>query len=40
VTQTTIESTLGVDIEANPQEAIRRLEELNRAQQPNQPNQR
>ncbi len=40
VTQTTIDSTLGVDIEANPQEAIRRLEELNRAQQPNQPNQR
>ncbi|MEE2857925.1 MAG: hypothetical protein VX949_11070 [Planctomycetota bacterium] len=40
VTRTTIESTLGVDIEANPQEAIRRLEELNRAQQPNQPDQR
>ncbi len=38
VTRTTVDSTLGVDIEANPQEAIRRLEELNRAQQQNQPN--
>lgn len=39
VGQATLEATLGVDVESNPQEAIRRLEALQRARQQNQPNQ-
>ena len=39
VGQATLEGTLGVDVESNPQEAIRRLEALQRARQQNQPNQ-
>jgi hypothetical protein len=39
VKPTTLEGTLGVDVESNPQEAIRRLQELQRARQQNQPNQ-
>ncbi|MDE0959157.1 MAG: hypothetical protein OSB09_00085 [Planctomycetota bacterium] len=38
VRQTTLEGALGVDVESNPQEAIRRLKELQRARQQNQPN--